>query len=131
LNKRFPFADSSVYCIRAFDVIEHLSDKNHTMSEIHRVLQPGGYALINVPSTDGRGAFQDPSHCSFWNLNSFWYYTDREYAKYIDNTTIRFKAVTLFQHFPNDWCRENNISYVSTVLMCLKDGYRPHGQIDI
>ena len=131
LNRGFPFEDSSIYCIRAFDIIEHLSDKNHTMSEIHRVLRPGGFVLISVPSTDGRGAFQDPSHVSYWNINSFWYYTDREYAKYIDNTTVRFKAVTLFQHFPNDWCKDNNIPYVSTILMCLKDGYRPHGELTI
>jgi hypothetical protein len=127
LNNDWPFEDSSVYCIRAFDIIEHLSDKIHTMSEIHRVLQPGGYALIRVPSTDGRGAFQDPTHTSYWNLNSFWYYTDREIAKYFDNDKIRFKAVTLFQYFPGPWWEENNIPYVSSILMCLKDGYRPMG----
>lgn len=127
LNNDFPFPDSSIYCIRAFDIIEHLSDKMHTMSEIHRVLRPGGYALIRVPSTDGRGAFQDPTHVSYWNLNSFWYYTDRKTARYIDNTTIRFKAVTLYQYFPGFWFEENNIPYVSTILICLKDGCRPMG----
>ncbi len=30
---------------------------------------------ILVPSTDGRGAFQDPTHVSFWNINSFMYYS--------------------------------------------------------
>ena len=30
-----------------------------------------------TPSTDGRGAFQDPTHVSFYNENSFWYFTDR------------------------------------------------------
>jgi len=27
-----------------------------------------------TPSTDGRGAFQDPTHLSFWNLNSWFYF---------------------------------------------------------
>jgi hypothetical protein len=131
LNKRFPFEDSSVGVIRAFDIIEHLSDKNHTMSEIHRVLCPGGYALINVPSTEGNGAHMDPSHITFWNEGSFLYYTDGNSAQYIDNTTIRFKPVTLYTHSPNEWCQQNRISYVSTILMCLKEGYRPHGEVKI
>jgi hypothetical protein len=127
LNKKWPFRDSSVGVLRMFDIIEHLSDKIHTMSEIHRVLKPGAYALIRVPSTDGRGAFMDPTHLSYYNLNSFWYYTDREIARYFDNTTIRFKAVTLYQYFPGPWWEENNIPYVSCILICLKDGYRPMG----
>jgi hypothetical protein len=44
------------------------------MNEIWRILKPGGIVDISVPSTDGRGAFQDPTHVSFWNINSFMYY---------------------------------------------------------
>jgi O-antigen biosynthesis protein len=37
-------------------------------------LVPGGWLLAATPSTDVRGAFQDPTNCSFWNVpNSFWY----------------------------------------------------------
>ena len=44
------------------------------MNAIYRALVPGGWVLAATPSTDGRGAFQDPTHCSFWNVpNSFWY----------------------------------------------------------
>jgi hypothetical protein len=35
---------------------------------------------ILVPSTDGRGAFQDPTHVSFWNANTFAYFS-RQGAK--------------------------------------------------
>ena len=76
-------------------MIEHLRDSLHTMREMYRVLAPGGYAVLSVPSTDGRGAFQDPTHVSFWNENSFLYYTDREWAKYID-CPVRFQAIRLF-----------------------------------
>ena len=62
LNDRWPFEDGSVGVVRAHDVLEHLRDPLHSMKEIYRVLAPGGYALIQVPSTDGRGAFQDPTH---------------------------------------------------------------------
>jgi predicted O-linked N-acetylglucosamine transferase (SPINDLY family) len=74
LTQRFPFPDSSVDEVRAHDIIEHLPDRIHTMDEIWRICKPGAIVDIRVPSTDGRGAFQDPTHVSFWNINSFLYY---------------------------------------------------------
>lgn len=128
LNGKWPFDDSSVGVVRAYDIIEHLKDPIHTMSEIHRVLTPGGYCFIEVPSTDGRGAWQDPTHVSFWNENSFWYYTDRNLAQYIDNTTIRFKRIILDTYYPSDWHQHNNIPYVRADLVCIKDGIKLMGQ---
>lgn len=129
LNQRWPFEDSSIGVIKAWDIFEHLDDIIHTMSELHRVLVPGGYAFIEIPSTDGRGAFQDPTHKSFYNENSMWYYTRSSLAKYIDNTTIRFKDIILKTYYPSKWHEDNLISYVKAILLCLKDGYRPHGEV--
>lgn len=95
LNGRFPFEDESVSVIRANDIFEHLKDSINTMKEIYRILKPGGMLIGQVPSTDGRGAFQDPTHVSFWNENSFLYYTDKNYAQYID-TPVRFQATRLY-----------------------------------
>ncbi|HAR62007.1 MAG: hypothetical protein DKM50_11055 [Candidatus Margulisiibacteriota bacterium] len=75
LNERFPFDDNSVDYVRAHDAIEHLKDKIQTMNEIWRVCKPAATVDIFVPSTDGRGAFQDPTHISYWNINSFMYYS--------------------------------------------------------
>jgi glycosyltransferase involved in cell wall biosynthesis len=74
LRQPWPWAESSVAAIRAHDIIEHLPDKLHTMNEAWRVLEPGGTMDIAVPTTDGPGAFQDPTHVSFWNRRSFLYY---------------------------------------------------------
>jgi SAM-dependent methyltransferase len=71
---RWLWADSSVDEIRASHIIEHLRSPVHTMNEAWRVLRPGGRFIIDVPTTDGRGAWQDPGHVSFWNRNSFFYY---------------------------------------------------------
>jgi len=76
LSETWPWPTSALDEVRAFDVIEHLTDKIHTMNEAWRVLKPGGLLHIFVPTTDGRGAWQDPTHTSFWNRNSFWYYED-------------------------------------------------------
>jgi SAM-dependent methyltransferase len=74
LNERWPWADGAVDQIRAHDIIEHLRSPIHTMNEAFRVLKPGGVLDIVVPTTDGRGAWQDPGHVSFWNRNSFFYF---------------------------------------------------------
>lgn len=75
-----PFEDHSVDEIRAHDFLEHvpLGKTLPVIEEIYRVLKPGGILDALTPSTDGRGAFQDPTHCSFWNKNSFLYYSDPE-----------------------------------------------------
>jgi glycosyltransferase involved in cell wall biosynthesis len=74
LSAPWPWSDNSIEYVRAWDIIEHLPDKIQTMNEIYRVLAPGGRAEIAVPTTDGTGAFQDPTHVSFWNRRSFLYY---------------------------------------------------------
>ena len=80
LSQGIPMDDNSVDYVRAYDFVEHLPNKINTMNEIWRVLQHGGLADIFVPSTEGSGAFQDPTHVSFWNENSFLYFTNKEKA---------------------------------------------------
>jgi len=77
LNQCWPWNDSTVDEIRAWDLIEHLRSPINTMNEAFRVLKPGGKFDIIVPTTDGRGAWQDPGHVSFWNRNSFFYFEHR------------------------------------------------------
>ena len=115
LNKGIPLRDNSCGIVRAYDALEHLHDKKFIMEEIHRVLAPGGVLLSNTPSTDGRGAWQDPTHVSFWNENSFWYWTRPEQMKYIRNDKRFFESV-LRTHFPSQWHEQNNISYVQAIL---------------
>ena len=117
LNDGIPLPDNSVGVINASHVIEHLKDPIKTMSEIHRVLAHGGWAFIEVPSTDGRGAWQDPTHVSFWNENSFWYYTRTQQAQFIRNKTIRFQDFRL----DTIWW-DNKIAITNAWLVANKDG---------
>jgi O-antigen biosynthesis protein len=124
LNERWPFEDNSVGVINASHIFEHLKDPIHTMNEAYRVLAPGGWLFVEVPSTDGRGAFQDPTHVSFWNENSFWYYTNAEYAKYISPAYQgRFQSSRVVTYFPNDYMREHDIPIVQADLIALKSPY--------
>jgi glycosyltransferase involved in cell wall biosynthesis len=124
LNERWPFADGEIGVIHASHVIEHLNDKHHSMSEIHRVLADGGWAFIEVPSTDGRGAWQDPTHVSFWNQNSFWYYTRQQQMDYIYNKDIKFQARDLQTAYPNQFFADNNIYVTRAWLRAVKGNDR-------
>lgn len=127
LNKGIPLPDNSVGVVRAHDILEHLPDKQFIMAEIHRVLADGGWLMAQIPSTDGRGAFQDPTHISYWNENSIWYWTREALAKYIYNDKIKFQEFRLETVFPTDYHRENNIPYVVANLAAIKsDKRRPH-----
>lgn len=126
LNERWPFEDSTVGVIRAMDVFEHLHNPIHVMKELQRVLAGGGWLICQVPSTDGRGAFQDPTHVSFWNENSFLYYTNAHYAQYID-TPARFQSQRLYTTAKN----KQGVCWVIAHLINLKDGFRPSGLIEI
>ena len=111
LEQGIPLPDNSCGVVRAHDALEHIKNSQFLMNEIHRVLAPGGILLSMTPSTDGRGAFQDPTHISFWNQNSFWYYTREQQAKYINQKNLFWES-RLYTGYPSDWHKQNNIPYV-------------------
>ncbi len=121
--------DSSVGVIRAVDFLEHIPDKIALFNELHRVLAHGGLLLSLTPSTDGRGAFQDPTHVAYYNENSFWYFTDRSFARYVPQISCRFQVSRLVTYFPDDWHRQHDIPYVCANLIAIKDGPRQGGYL--
>jgi O-antigen biosynthesis protein len=126
----FGLPDSSVGVIRAHDFLEHIAPHRvvAAMNEFYRVLAPGGWLLTSTPSTDGRGAFQDPTHVSFWNSNSFWYYTNKEQAAYVPSITARFQLARIVNRMPTKFHELHNIVYCEAALWCLK-GQQQIGQV--
>lgn len=131
VTRGIPLPDNSVGVIRARDFLEHIPDKVALFNELYRVLAHGGMLLSLTPSTDGRGAFQDPTHVAFYNENSFWYFTDRNYANFVPQITCRFQSSRLVTFYPNDWHREHDISYVNANLIAIKDGPRQGGILNV
>lgn len=117
LTKRWPFEDHSVGLIRANDIIEHLPDPIHTMNEAYRVLAHGGFFLIEVPSTNGVGAWCDPTHKSFWNARSFKYYTEPNTQRYLLHAGVncKFQSIKV-----KDIVQYDNIPYVVAHLVAVK-----------
>jgi len=132
LPKPIDLPDSSVGVIRACDFLEHIADKVGLINEIYRLLAPGGMLLSLTPSTDGRGAFQDPTHVAFYNENSFWYYTQASMQKYVPDLKCHFQVSRLFSGYPSAWHEQHQISYVTANLIALKEPMpRQGGRVEI
>ncbi|WGD38229.1 glycosyltransferase [Lysinibacter sp. HNR] len=119
--------DNSVGVIRAVDFLEHVVDKIALINEIYRLLAPGGILISQTPSTDGRGAFQDPTHVAYYNEHSFWYYTDANYRRFVPEIEAKFQVSRLQTVFPTEWHAAHNISYVTANLIALKPGVPRNG----
>lgn len=121
ITKGIDLPDGSVGVIRASDFIEHIVDKVALFNELYRLLAHGGVLLTLTPSSDGRGAFQDPTHVAYYNENSFWYFTSHEYARFVPEITSRFQNSRLVTYFPSLYHEEHNIPYVMAHLVAVKD----------
>jgi SAM-dependent methyltransferase len=128
LEGPWPWADGSVGVLRAADALEHMRSPLHVMSEAWRVLAPGGFMLTATPSTEGLGAFCDPTHRSFWNELSFRYYTSADSQRYIAHAlagrSARF-AQTLLRTRAAPW--DERVKYLDWHGIALKDGYHHFG----
>ncbi|MEW6212374.1 MAG: glycosyltransferase [Acidobacteriota bacterium] len=130
--RHFSFQDDSVGCIKAFDVLQGIKHPVRLFNEAYRMLAHGGFFFTLTPSTDGRGAFCDPTHKSFWNELSFRYYTDANFQRYIVNAECRFQVLRLRTFFPSEWHEANQLSYVQCDMVAHKDDSRRfHGALDI
>ena len=54
-----PFSDGSFSLVLATDVIEHVADDRLALTEVARVLKPGGVAIITVPAFQTLYGLQD------------------------------------------------------------------------
>ncbi|MGR3310677.1 MAG: class I SAM-dependent methyltransferase [Candidatus Brocadiales bacterium] len=75
-----PFDDNSVDELYTSHFLEHCHNLVFVMNEIHRVLKLGGRATILVPNIMHSGAFRDPTHVRFFNVESFLYFARHEWV---------------------------------------------------
>jgi|GEM_PF-5697586 len=76
LEKDIPFESNSCAEIRANHFVEHISNPQHIMEEIYRVLIHKGIVTITVPEASTKGAQKHLDHKSYWNDFSMDYYTE-------------------------------------------------------
>ncbi len=115
-GSELPYNDNTVDVVYAMDYLEHIpiGKTIDQINEIWRVLKKDGIFIHKTPSTDGRGAFQDPTHVSFWNINSWWYYMD-------DNYRNLYGVVAKFEGSLEDvWA--GKICHTKGILSAVKNG---------
>jgi SAM-dependent methyltransferase len=90
----FPFRDNSFREVRAIHVIEHVGDVVRTVEEIHRVLAPGGRAVIITPHYTDFSSFCDPTHRWHLNTSSMRYFT-LDHGGFGYYSEVRFSEISL------------------------------------
>jgi hypothetical protein len=128
-DPKIPAADGSVAAIKAYDVLQRMPNRAAFFNECYRVLTHAGLMFTQTPSTDGRGAFQDPSHTAFYNENSFMYFTQSALMGLVPGLDARFQISHLRTSFPTPAHIEMQISYVQANLLAIKDGPRQGGPL--
>jgi len=68
VNNSLPFENNFFDVVTSFDVIEHLKSDENYISEIYRVLNKGGIAILSTP--DGESKYDiEPSHINIYSRN--------------------------------------------------------------
>jgi SAM-dependent methyltransferase len=82
-----PLPDASVDLVVCSHVLEHVDDDRAAMSEIARVLRPGGRAVLLVPLAIGRPTLEDPAivtpeerRRAYWQDDHVRLYGDEDFA---------------------------------------------------
>lgn len=82
--------------IRAYHVLEHLSDIARALREIQRLLTPTGRAVVKMPV--GQNAIADPDHTHRWIWDTPAYYTGQRHWDADVGLTVVDRDVTLHSH---------------------------------
>jgi SAM-dependent methyltransferase len=89
----YPFADNEIDEIFLDNVLEHLDDPMQVMQEIHRITKVNGRVKVIVPYFRSVWAFIDPTHKTFFTVDSFAYYDPSHIiCQRYDYVDTRFKV---------------------------------------
>lgn len=124
-----PAEDAGVGVLKAYDVLQRMPKRADFFNECYRVLAHAGLLLTQTPSTDGRGAFQDPSNTAFYNENSFMYLTQTALHDMIPELASRWQVSHLRTFFPTPDHVDMDLPYVQANLIAVKDGPRQGGPL--
>ncbi len=108
----WPFPDNSVDEIVCNHYIEHTKDLIAFMNELHRIMVPGGSALIRAPYYNSMRAWQDPTHTRAISEATFLYYNkDWREANKLDHYPIKCDFDYSYGYdFTPDWAMRSEES---------------------
>lgn len=112
----YPFESDSVDEVYLDNVLEHLDEPMRVMEEVHRILRPGGMVKVIVPYFRSMWAFIDPTHKTFFTVDSFAYYDpDHIICQKYDYVNTRFKVerVVFNETLTNRWFKKLIIRFAN------------------
>jgi SAM-dependent methyltransferase len=113
----YPFESNSIDMVYLDNVLEHLNNPMQVMNEVYRILRPNGDVKIMVPYFRSPWAFIDPTHKTFYTVDSFCYYDPRHIiCKRYDYTDARFfidKVVFNETLKDNRWTKKMMIKFAN------------------
>lgn len=130
-----PFADESFSHVIMDQVLEHVphDDVPQLLTEVYRVLLPGGTLEARVPHAATRLADQDPTHRSRWTYRTPEYYTDGNFSWYYDNRAFDFALerrkviVWVYPELPLSGVRSKLLQFINRAFASRDELlYKPH-----
>ncbi len=95
----YPFESQTVDRVYIDNCLEHLDDPMRVMEEIHRMLKPGGEVKVIVPYFRSPSAYHDPTHKTFYTIESFSYYDpDHVISQRYEYTSAHFSVQKIVFH---------------------------------
>lgn len=102
-----PFEDATYDVVICNHVLEHVDDDNKAMSEIHRILKPGGFAILQVPQdAEAEKTYEDPTITDPIEREKHFLQKDHvrlyglDYAERLSSVGFKVTADTYSNHFP-------------------------------
>lgn len=122
-----PFADASFDAVVCSHVLEHVPDDGAAMSEMARVLRPGGWALVMVPLDLSRSAtHEDPAITApedrereFWQHDHVRLYA-LDIAERLEGAGLAVQTERVVEQLPPGAARRHGLDEDETVFHCTR-----------
>ena len=130
LNKfPYPFKKNSIDFIYIDNCLEHLNEPIKVMEELYRILKINSLVKVIVPYFRSRYAYIDPTHKTFYTINSFDYYDpSRQFYKRYEYTSIKFKIEKIIfnENIPSRNLIKKIVTKIANKYHDFYEGYLSH-----
>jgi predicted SAM-dependent methyltransferase len=112
----YPFESNSIDQVYLDNVLEHLDQPMRVMEEVYRITKTGATIKIIVPYFRSLWAFIDPTHKTFYTVDSFAYYDPRHIiCQRYDYTHARFfvEKVVFNETLQNRWSKKLMVKFAN------------------
>lgn len=82
--------------VSLWDVIEHISDPNATLTKAKSILKPGGVLVVNYPDYTAFPARSLGRRWPFWLTAHYWYFTEQTMSRLLEKHGLRVRSIHRF-----------------------------------